>query len=319
MRIVQEGIEGIRQTRKRNVVEGVSVDGIRDRQVLIVRLPIRMINTRSYPNDGISMRPGNADSWIDIVKPRTEVRVCIWAEPAARGEVERNRLVVERVERIENVVANTGINCEIRSYLPFVLRIEPVFVFPLPYQRENRCVRRLASLITQKIRRRGVGQRSAAGGPLIQKDSLEFKAELKSVVALRPRHVVQEADRFRWVVRRGSAAKGAEAGYAERIGRGRESRSVIKVLVDSELELVDQPGREHVEHFENAIVELRVVEGFRDQLAGRDCLNGFVRIEPNKRCRPVGMVVIEPDHSGVFVVDLAAEATIVPDVRLRRR
>jgi hypothetical protein len=72
----------------------VSAHGIRDRKVLIVRLAIRLLNTRSNREDSVSMRPCNADSRINIIKPGLKYEGVFGKKHVAGCEVERHSLIV---------------------------------------------------------------------------------------------------------------------------------------------------------------------------------------------------------------------------------
>src|SRR5271165_6110897 len=72
-----------------------------------------------------------------------------------------------------------------------------------------------------------------------------------------------------------------------------------------------------MQQLEDAVVELGIELRFGDELPGRNGLYRFVGVEAHERSCFVGTVVIEADHSGIFIVELAAEGHVVRDVRRR--
>src|SRR5580698_4316574 len=99
----------------------------------------------------------------------------------------------------------------------------------------------------------------------------------------RPGHIVEQADRLRGIIARRASRERTESGDAEGIRRWRKRGSVVEVLVDAEFKFVHEERRENVQHFENAVSELRVVLRPGDQLSGRDSLNRFIGVETDKR------------------------------------
>src|SRR5580704_8750258 len=131
-----------------------------------------MIDARAKAHYGISMRPCDADPGIDVVKSRVEVRVGIRAEAAARGEVKRNGLLVERVQRVEYVVADTRVDRKVGSDSPLIFDVEPIHVLALTHERKNGSVGGRAGLVVQEVRSRGICQSAAVRGPLVEEQPL---------------------------------------------------------------------------------------------------------------------------------------------------
>ena len=69
------------------------------------------------------------DTRIDIVIARVKVRIGPGAESAAGAEVERHVIVVDRVQRVEQVVANAGVDREILRDLPLIFGVYAKYSF----------------------------------------------------------------------------------------------------------------------------------------------------------------------------------------------
>src|ERR1017187_7509010 len=74
-----------------------------------------------------------------------------------------------------------------------------------------------------------------------------------------------------------------------------------------------------MQQLENTVVELRIIQRFGDELAARDGFDGLVGIEADERSRSVGIVIIEPDHARVFIVDLASGRAVVAYIGIGSR
>src|ERR1039457_6680132 len=74
-----------------------------------------------------------------------------------------------------------------------------------------------------------------------------------------------------------------------------------------------------MQQLENTVVELRIIQRFGDELAARGGFDGLVGIEADERSRSVGIVIIEPDHARVFIVDLASGRAVVPYIGIGSR
>jgi hypothetical protein len=153
------------------------------------------------------MRPRDADPGIDVVKSRVEVRVSIRAEAAARGEIERDGLVVERMQRVEYVVADTRVDRQVGSDFPLAICIEPIHIPALTHEREKRTVGGHADLIVQEVPSRGKCYSAAVRGSLVEEQALDFEAKFERVARFRPRHTVNETDGLRRIVGRGPSVQ----------------------------------------------------------------------------------------------------------------
>src|SRR5580704_15453246 len=116
-----------------------------------------MIDARPNAHHGVSMRPRDADSGIDVVKSRVKVRVGIRAKATARREIEWDVVIVESMQRVEYVVSDTGVDREAGSNLPLIFCIEPIHVLALTHQRKSGSIGGRADLVVPEVCSRSVG------------------------------------------------------------------------------------------------------------------------------------------------------------------
>src|SRR6185437_16845313 len=107
-----------------------------------VFLPIAVINSRAQAQHRTASRPCNAYPRVEIPIAGMKEGVRARAEPAAGAEIEWNRLVIDGVQGVKEVVANSSRDGQIGRRSPFVLHIAEILCFALPHQWKNLCVRR---------------------------------------------------------------------------------------------------------------------------------------------------------------------------------
>jgi hypothetical protein len=89
---------------------------------------------------------------------------------------------------------------------------------------------------------------------------------------------------------------------------------MVDRLVDSEFRFVDQRRRKNVRERYYSVVVFGVVLRPGCKLAGWDCLHSLIRIKADECRCPFGKMLIEPNHPGVFVIDLSAQSGVLPHV-----
>ena len=65
------------------------------------------------------------------------------------------------------------------------------------------------------------------------------------------------------------------------------------------------------------IIIFCIVLGLGCKLARGDCLHCLIRVKANEGRRPTGKVLVEPDHPGIFVVNLPAQCHVFPHIGIR--
>jgi hypothetical protein len=92
---------------------------------------------------------------------------------------------------------------------------------------------------------------------------------------------------------------------------------VIYGLIYPELRFIDKRRAEDARKLRHPVIEFGVVQRFGRELAGGLGINRFIRVEADKGGGAIGKIVVDSDHAGVFIVDLAALRLISPDRGIR--
>jgi len=180
LRVGEKRVERIGKAGEQDIVERVTAHCVRDWKVLIVRLSVGVsvgvIDSGAYAYYGIAMRPRDADSGVDVIVTRVEVGIRIRAESATGRKVERNASAIQRGEGVEHIVAEAGVDGQLRCDFPFVFHLCPRHVLPLTHQREYGHIGGCAHLVVQKVSRGGIAQSAAARCSLVQEQAFEFRS-----------------------------------------------------------------------------------------------------------------------------------------------
>ena len=150
--VLKERSQGKRKGGECFIAKGVTVNGIRDGKVLIVFLAIGMVDARTRAQNGVAVRPGDAQARVEIGVARMKEGIGARAVSPARAEIERDVVITDGVERIEKVVAYSGGDGQVWSGFPFVLNVAEVLRLPLPRQRQDCGVRRRTHVVVQEGR-----------------------------------------------------------------------------------------------------------------------------------------------------------------------
>src|ERR1700685_357712 len=130
----EERRQRIRESWKRSVAERIALFVVEDWQVLVIFLSICVIYSGAESEHGIAMRPSNSDTRIYVVIARFAERSIGGTESAAGSEIEGNRPVVDLMEDVKEVIADSSGDRQIHRGFPLVLHVAPVLRLALPLQ-----------------------------------------------------------------------------------------------------------------------------------------------------------------------------------------